>query len=145
MLLYLTLWPSASRRRQFTMPKIPEFPQLVAVNHTGCSDWSAKISYKTNPRLFCQEPQKGNTPCILMAEMNQLYFKKSNWTNTYSFFPPTTPILLNISLRKCNDLESQMSKTQEFSPLRIQPTYNESHLLGEKWVFWQGIAGDTGK
>lgn len=78
MLIYLILWPSASRRRQFTIPKIPEFPQLVAVNHTGCSDGSAKTSYRTNLKLFYYEPQKGNSPHTLKAEMNNFYFKKSN-------------------------------------------------------------------
>lgn len=52
MLTYLIRWPSASRRRQFTIPKIPEFAQLVAVNHTGFSEGSAKISYRTNPKMF---------------------------------------------------------------------------------------------
>jgi len=52
---------------------------------------------------------------------------------------------LDISFRKCNDLKIQMSRAWDFSPLRIQPTYNRSHLLAEKQVFWQGLAGDTGK
>lgn len=72
--------------------------------------------------------------------MSNICFKESNTrTNTHTFNT------VNTSLRKCNDLKIQISRTQEFSPLRIQPTYNESHLLAEKQVFWQGLAGDTGK
>lgn len=48
---HLIRWPSASRRRQFTIPKIPEFAQLVAVNHTGFSDGSAKTSFKDSTHL----------------------------------------------------------------------------------------------
>lgn len=91
---YLILWPSASRRRQFTIPKIPEFPQLVAVNHRGCSDESAKISYGTNSRLFYMKSQKGNIPCILKAEMNKLYFKQKQ-PNKLFFLLPSHHLLLS--------------------------------------------------
>lgn len=91
MISYLILWPSASRRRQFTIPKIPEFPQLVAVNHTGCSDESAKISYRTNSRLFYMEPQKEMSLVSSRQRWISCISSQNNWTNTnsFSFFPPT--------------------------------------------------------
>lgn len=44
MLQYLIRWPPGSWRKQFTMPTIPEVPQLEAVSHTDCSEGSARIS-----------------------------------------------------------------------------------------------------